>query len=530
VTILTIFRGEAEIARVPLTGKTMKLGRGKDNDIVLDDPGKGVSRVHAELRPEGNHYRLVDLQSQNGTWVSGQRVPSVLLAPGVVAAMGPFRVAINASSPVTQALPINREDSLPETEFSRPIPPLPPAAAAEPLAVADPNSLLDGLAPGQGGAAVPPAPESTIPSPAPPRPPAAATEATARRPPAAANSAPRSRALPAIVGALVLVAASAFAGYKLLLHKAKPQPVWDATAAAALVDSGRCGEALDQQINPALAAQPDNAQALALKAKCTAPPPPPSTTTVPPVVVATNTEKLDAAEAALQASSCQAALDAANEVLAADANDERAQALVRKATDCLKPAAVPAPTPPQAEPAVRIAAAQGGLDPLPGENGKEYKARVAALRKRYDDAVALLQAQHNQQALRELDAIAGQVPAGYLDLSQRRTEARNAVADESSRAYAAAQQAEQRSDWNTALAQYQRAHDLDPARDVSAELARVKAARTTLGHQLCRDAEAAFALGHNGDARDKFTRVLDLLPSSDDCYAKAKDRLAQINR
>src|SRR5690242_19295030 len=103
---LSIYRGEALISQVPLTGKTIRLGRGKDNDVVLEDPGKGVSRTHAELRAEGDRYRLVDLESQNGIWVSGERVPSVLLAPGVVAVMGPFRVAINAASPLTQPIVI----------------------------------------------------------------------------------------------------------------------------------------------------------------------------------------------------------------------------------------------------------------------------------------------------------------------------------------------------------------------------------------------------------------------------------------
>ena len=128
---LTIYRGEVLISEVPLKDKPIRLGRGKDNEVVLEDPGKGVSRVHAELRPEGNRYRLVDLDSQNGIWVSGEKVPSVLLVPGVVAVMGPFRVAINAVSPVTQAFTRTR-DMLPDTgtEIIRPIPPSAPAPVA----------------------------------------------------------------------------------------------------------------------------------------------------------------------------------------------------------------------------------------------------------------------------------------------------------------------------------------------------------------------------------------------------------------
>jgi tetratricopeptide (TPR) repeat protein len=529
---LTIYRGDALIAQVALTDKPMKLGRSKDNEIVLEDPGKGVSRVHAELRPEGNRYRLVDLQSQNGIWVSGQRVPSVLLEPGVVAVMGPFRVALDATSPLTRPVPIiKEEDLIPETEYSRPIPalPPPPAPAAttplpEPVAVQGAGALLDE----PGGGTVPGAQQ---PDTKPSVPPAASKPAAARPPKPPQPSAPRSSSQTPLIalGVVVLIAASGFAGYKLLLHKAPPKPVWDAAAATALADAGRCPDALSQQIYPALAVDPNNAAALKLKEKCTAPPPPPPTTTVPPVVATkTNAEKLDDADAALLANSCQTALDLANEVLAADATDERATGLAKKADLCLHPPTKPAVPTAASDVPVKIPPAQGGLEPLPGEKGKDYTARVAAFRKRYDDAVVLLQNQRYQQALREFDALFGQVPTGYLDLAQRRGEARNGLREASAKAYADAQAAEQKSEWNAASQGYQRAHDMDPARDVSADLARVTDAKVKLARQLCGEADAAFSLNHNSEAADKYTRVLDLLPSNDGCYVRAKERLAKI--
>jgi tetratricopeptide (TPR) repeat protein len=532
VTTLIIYRGETQVGQVTLTGKPMKLGRGKDNDIVLDDPGKGVSRVHAELRPEGDHYRLVDLQSQNGTWVSGERVGSVVLARGVVAAMGPFRVAIDATSPQTQAVPIIREESVPDsgTEISRPLPVLPhsPAPAPEPAAEGR-ATPIESAAPAADSASAAPRPGSTAVPAASADKAAGADSATTVRPAAKpAGTAAKSRTPLIAVGAVILILVCGIGAYTLVLRK--PKPVWDAAAATALVDSGRCQEALDQQINRALAAQPDNAQALQLKARCTAASPVPTTTVPPAPVTETNAERLDKAEAALATNACQVALDTANEVLAADANDERAKDVLRKATDCLKPPPAPPPTPATGDPVVRVAPARGGLEPLQGETGTAYKTRVAAMRKRYDDAVALLQAQRYQQALRELDALAPLVPPGYVELTQRRAEARSGLSEESNRAYAAAQQAEQRSEWNNAIAQYQRAHDLDPARDVTADVSRVNEMKARLGRQLCRDADAAYALGHNSDAADKYARVLELLPSTDDCYVKAKERLAKINR
>ena len=98
---LLIFRGETQVQEHELKEQTVRIGRGTQNDVVLEDPGKGVSRHHAEIRFEGGRYTLVDLQSQNGIWVSGSRVPSVVLEPGVTAALGPFRLMMPAPPPVS---------------------------------------------------------------------------------------------------------------------------------------------------------------------------------------------------------------------------------------------------------------------------------------------------------------------------------------------------------------------------------------------------------------------------------------------
>jgi tetratricopeptide (TPR) repeat protein len=532
---LTIYRGEARISQVPLTGKTIRLGRGKDNDVVLEDPGKGVSRNHAELRPEGKGYRLVDLESQNGIWVSGEKVPTVLLAPGVVAVMGPFRVAINAASPLTQPFSPITGDMLSETrtEFSRPIPPPSPAApVAVAVAVDGPGALLDDPGPVTGEPATPPAPRPS--AGATPTKPSSVVPA-APRPPRPAGAVWYNQPGIWVIVAVVLIAASGFGAYKLV-HKALRKPVWDATAAMTLANNGRCQEALDQQINPALQVDPNNADALSLKQKCTAPPP---TTTVLPTVVPevptpkTNAQKLDEAEGALAANQCQAALDTANLVLTDDPNDDRAKGLVTKANACLNPVTTPtrATTTVGVDPVVKIAPADGGLEPSPGESGKDYKARVNAMRKRYDDAVALLQGQRNSQALREFDAIgAAGVPQGYRELAQRRGEARSGLKDEANRNYTQGLLAEQRSDWNAAIDRFQRAHELDPARDISPDLARINEQKLKLGRQLCNDGLASFSLAKNADAAEKLTKAIELLPSSEPCYVKAKEALVRIGR
>ncbi len=95
---LLVLRGDALDREIELKDKTLLLGRGNQNDVVLEDSGKSVSREHAEIRFEGGKYILVDLNSQNGVWVSGNRVPYVVLDRNVVASLGPFRLTVEAGA------------------------------------------------------------------------------------------------------------------------------------------------------------------------------------------------------------------------------------------------------------------------------------------------------------------------------------------------------------------------------------------------------------------------------------------------
>ena len=80
--------------RFPLAEAVVRIGRAHDNDLVLEDSTKGVSRYHAEIRLEGATYVLVDLASQNGTWVGAERVERVPLQPGSEVAIGPYRLSL----------------------------------------------------------------------------------------------------------------------------------------------------------------------------------------------------------------------------------------------------------------------------------------------------------------------------------------------------------------------------------------------------------------------------------------------------
>ena len=65
---------------IPITGKEVLIGRGKENTLVLED--HAVSRHHARIVEEPEGHLLVDNNSANGSWVNGQRVTEVRLKPG----------------------------------------------------------------------------------------------------------------------------------------------------------------------------------------------------------------------------------------------------------------------------------------------------------------------------------------------------------------------------------------------------------------------------------------------------------------
>jgi len=92
VASLRILDGDGPERVVELRDRKLLIGRGRDNDIVLPDSQKGVSRTHAELRYENGRYIIVDLQSQNGTWLNGQRVERAEVPPDAEITVGEYRL------------------------------------------------------------------------------------------------------------------------------------------------------------------------------------------------------------------------------------------------------------------------------------------------------------------------------------------------------------------------------------------------------------------------------------------------------
>jgi len=77
----------------PLPHHPIVLGRSKDCDIRLSDPN--VSRRHAEIRPEGLGWTIVDLDSTNGIEVDGKRVKELALVDGAHFMIGTTEVSFS---------------------------------------------------------------------------------------------------------------------------------------------------------------------------------------------------------------------------------------------------------------------------------------------------------------------------------------------------------------------------------------------------------------------------------------------------
>ena len=81
--------------RVVLGEQVITIGRMPECNIVLADPN--VSRTHAEIRPHGTGYAVIDLDSTNGTKVNGVRVKQQELNDGDELAFGNTRIRFEAS-------------------------------------------------------------------------------------------------------------------------------------------------------------------------------------------------------------------------------------------------------------------------------------------------------------------------------------------------------------------------------------------------------------------------------------------------
>ncbi|MCB9508367.1 MAG: sigma 54-interacting transcriptional regulator [Myxococcales bacterium] len=84
--LLTIDEPSRATAHRIFGSRVVTIGTGPDNDVVLEDPS--VSRKHCEVRVEAAGYRLVDLDSKNGTRLGDLRIRDAFLRSGASIVVG----------------------------------------------------------------------------------------------------------------------------------------------------------------------------------------------------------------------------------------------------------------------------------------------------------------------------------------------------------------------------------------------------------------------------------------------------------
>ena len=94
-----IWRGEdGREQRLPVGQAPVTIGRTAQNQVVL--PAPGLSRQHCRIEPAADGLVLIDLGSQNGTFLDGQRLSAQVpaaLTPGARIRVGPIELELVAA-------------------------------------------------------------------------------------------------------------------------------------------------------------------------------------------------------------------------------------------------------------------------------------------------------------------------------------------------------------------------------------------------------------------------------------------------
>ena len=268
---LAIYRAGVPDRYADIPQTIARIGRASENDVVLEDPTKGVSRIHAELRREQGRWVIVDLNSQNGVHVGGRRVTREVVDPGTPITVGPYEIVLEEVH----------------------------GAAAEEVSPGDVTQYVQEAPVSTVDARPAPAPR-----PAPPGPGSGPVPGPSRGRPGASHVVPIAAAV-----LLLLLAGGAFAWLKMG-RKAPPPPVIPVqeaekpkepekppvTEETPLQQNLRVAtERLDAKdrdgaaaaIEEALRLSPDSAEVIALKARLDTelplPPPPPTDLAPPPI-------------------------------------------------------------------------------------------------------------------------------------------------------------------------------------------------------------------------------------------------------
>lgn len=477
---LTVFRGDVVFTTVDLDGRDVRIGRVADNDIVLPDESKAVSRFHAELRQEGDAYVVLDLSSQNGTWLNGERVNRATLEPGAEIAIGPYRLVAGDAG----------------AETAEP----PKTGAAVATAVHEAHAAHDGKSGTRrfraAGAGQPPVvAKHSSPSVTPARVPVLKQQANG--PVARLARLPK----PMLFGGFTVIALAtmllrpsektpeaqppaqnsvvALAGGQTVTP---PPADTNATVIANHLDEARKLEAnreyeraLREHIDPVLLIEPRHPEALELAAKL---------------------------------------------------RDAAAKAVLEAAAPPVDPVAgLPPTTAPSRQPRAKPVD-PNTLPRVAGESTTDWQLRNAALAQDYEAALGMISAQDWRNAIAQLENVASRHQT-YRDVQVRLSDARASLAEATRVAFELGRELEGKGDLSGALREFQKANTLGHA-NASASAAAVTGRMRKEGQDAFMRARQYDALGRVPEAIALYERVVRYLPADDANRKIAEERLQRL--
>ena len=87
--------------KLALTTEFLFIGQDPDNQIRLSDPK--VSKKHCQILKTEGGYRILDLGSENGTLVNGEKVTQQDLKEGDIIQIGNVKMTVKDLAPPAQA-------------------------------------------------------------------------------------------------------------------------------------------------------------------------------------------------------------------------------------------------------------------------------------------------------------------------------------------------------------------------------------------------------------------------------------------
>lgn len=477
---LTIHRGPTLIREIELGEVDLRIGRGEENDVVLPDETKGVSRFHAELRREGGQYSLIDLNSQNGLWVGGRKVQKITLEAGVRVTLATYTLMLVAQAAAAET-PAAQPGAVPQTTDT---------------IVKNVDVRLETKE--QPTAVDPPGPRPVR------------QVKPAKRSPSTTGGAPA----PGLIAAIARL----------------PKPIlFGGTAVVMVLIMG-----LGQLFGPSAQETPDHTdvdEALRIEPRAQA-----SNDEV-------KRQALNDAAALIQSSDFDNAIRVLDEALLAVPTDVALLELKAKATDAQARAAAAPPTvppvtvllPPPAQPPSRPRTTrstaptrepQPTVTRKPGESQAEWVARDRQIAARYEEAKSLSDARSLAAASGLLAEIQRDEP-GYKDVALLLAGARENIRVTAQQALEAGVKLEASNDLSGALQQYERAAQIDESLGVIVQenAKRVRSRMRTEGADAFTRAKQYDALGRTPEAVALYDRAYRYLTDDEPNRKVAKDRL-----